>query len=187
MFQFLFPPAVYVCTHFLQPYCHFMFSDLNFFLPVFSNILLFYFVCHWLLVSLLIFLFLNICVFSHFCICLFSYRFLSVFWICLPFYSSCLSTQKHVVLFPTWKKSLFNTMAFQYCPIFLLSILERNPLRVASACCIIFLICFLSLAHSSQAFVCTTLLKYVLSRPPSVFILPNLVVSFQFSFSSCSQ
>ena len=113
MFQFLFPPAVYVCTHFLQPYCHFMFSDLNFFLPVFSNILLFYFVCHWLLVSLLIFLFLNICVFFHFCICLFSYRFLSVFWICLPFYSSFLSTQKHVVLFPTWKKSLFNTMAFQ--------------------------------------------------------------------------
>ena len=76
---------------------------------------------------------------------------------------------------------------FSYYPIFLLSILEKNPLRVASACCIIFLICFPSLAHSSQAFICTTLLKYFLSRSPLVFILPNLVVRFQFSFSSCFQ
>ena len=113
----------FVCTYFPQPYYHFMLSDLNIFLPVFSNILLFYFVGHWLLVSLLIFLFLNIWIFfswnflflviPHFCVCLFLTDFFSIFWICLPFYSSFLSTQKHAVIFPTWKKSFFNTMAFQ--------------------------------------------------------------------------
>lgn len=60
----------------------------------------------------------------------------------------------------------------------------KTTLGVASTCCLHFLICYLSLPHSSNHFHLHTPLTLSCLRLPFVFILPNSTVNFQFSFCS---